>query len=103
MHYEFADIEGVYFGELVTLRDVYIKPSMEIDCFEIEDIITLSAGGGSGGGESGSSESSSETEAPTDHGPEDVSSGAGYDYDIMGGNEFQEMLENLYQNFIKYI
>lgn len=87
------------------MRDIYIKPSMEIDCFEIEDIITLSAGGGPGG-EDQSSESSSdtsETEAPTNQEPEDISGSAGFDSDIMGGNEFQEMLENLYQNFIKFI
>ncbi len=87
------------------MSDIYIKPSMEIDCFEIEDIITLSAGGGYGG-EDQSSESSTgtgETEAPTDQEPGEITGGAGFDSDIMGGNEFQEMLENLYQNFIKFI
>ncbi|NLO46462.1 MAG: hypothetical protein GX107_08245 [Clostridiales bacterium] len=88
------------------MRDKYIKPSMEIDCFEIEDIITLSAAGGNQGGEEPSSESSTGsggTEAPTNQEPEDITGEAGFDSDIMGGNEFQEMLENLYQNFIKYI
>ncbi len=77
---------------------------MEIDCFEIEDIITLSAGGGNGGEvPDESSTDASGTETSTDHEPEDITGGAGFDSDIMGGSDFQEMLENLYQNFIKYI
>ena len=77
---------------------------MEIDCFEIEDIITLSAGGGYGGEIShGVLNRTGETRASTEIRSRRNNGRAEFDSDIMGGNEFQEMLENLYQNFIKFI
>ena len=92
------------------MRISYIKPEMLIEFFDIEDVITASSGIGGGDTPGGGDNPSGSDPVNPGHdgeetfavpGGEIIGSNAAYDAQVIGGNELQENLENLYQNMIK--